>query len=376
MRRLTVLAASVSVLLVSAGAASPTPQMHAATQGRWVIRDLGTLGGKESEANALNDRGQVVGRADTMAKDKATPISHAFLWKNGKMRDLGTLGGKWSEAEGINDRGQVVGWSYTKKGDRRRAFLWQKGRMRELGTLGGEDSEAVAINERGQVIGYADTMAKDKDGDPISHAFLWQNGTMRDLGSLGGESSYARDTNNDGQIVGDAAIGAKDRFGDAIRHAFLWQNGKMTDLGTLGGPGSGAGAIDERGRVVGAAATKGKAKDALGDWRPIFHAFLWQNAKMRDLGTLRARGSSAHDINERSQIVGFAYNGRWYYSEGGWPLWPLGDAFLWQNGKMRDLGTLGGDESDAAAINERGEIVGEADTQSGKSHAVLWTYKP
>ena len=43
-------------------------------------------------------------------------------------------------------------------------------------------------------------------------------------------------------------------------------------------------------------------------------------------------------------------------------------AFLWQGGKLIDLGTLGGKESEAAAINERGQIVGGSDTRTG-SHA-------
>ena len=48
------------------------------------MTDLGTLGGKESEAVAINDRGQVVGWSQTKAKDKyGEPIAHAFLWQTG-----------------------------------------------------------------------------------------------------------------------------------------------------------------------------------------------------------------------------------------------------------------------------------------------------
>ena len=69
--------------------------------------DLGTLGGSNSYAQALNDRGQVVGFSN-LAGD---PWSyHAFSWTSGDgMIDLGTLGGGSSIAYAVNDLGQVVG---------------------------------------------------------------------------------------------------------------------------------------------------------------------------------------------------------------------------------------------------------------------------
>jgi len=49
-----------------------------------------------------------------------------------------------------------------------------------------------------------------------------------------------------------------------------------------------------------------------------------------------------------------------------------GHAFIWSDGTMRDLGTLGGDWSLALAINEKGHVTGEAKVASGSVHAVLW----
>ena len=46
--------------------------------------------------------------------------------------------------------------------------------------------------------------------------------------------------------------------------------------------------------------------------------------------------------------------------------------FAWLGGRMIDLGTLGGDNSDTAAINNRNQIVGWADKRR-RTHAVLWT---
>jgi probable HAF family extracellular repeat protein len=87
------------------------------------MRDLGTLGGPNSEPRAINERGQIVGGSDTTARDKkGNAIRHAFVWENGKLTDLGTLGGS-SEAVAINERGQIIGWSETKSGAAH-AVLW------------------------------------------------------------------------------------------------------------------------------------------------------------------------------------------------------------------------------------------------------------
>ena len=40
---------------------------------------------------------------------------------------------------------------------------------------------------------------------------------------------------------------------------------------------------------------------------------------------------------------------------------------------MQDLGTLGGTSTKATAINVRGQIIGDADTAQGETHAFLWT---
>ena len=70
------------------------------------MRDLGTLGGTDSRAFAINNAAQVAGVFGT-----PEAASHAFITgPNGMgMRNLGTLGGNGSYAAGINDAGQVVG---------------------------------------------------------------------------------------------------------------------------------------------------------------------------------------------------------------------------------------------------------------------------
>ena len=103
--------------------------------------------------------------------------------------------------------------------------------MTDLGTFGGATSEAYGINDLGQVVGAADLT----NAVNWRHAFLYTNGVMTDLGVLGNyvtgfgtySTSIALGINNAGRIVGKSYTTAG-RF-----HAFLYDQGQMTDLGVL-----------------------------------------------------------------------------------------------------------------------------------------------
>ena len=99
------------------------------------MKNLGTLGGTVSSANALNDSGEVTGWSDTIGFHK----SHAFVWMNDgtPMKDLGTLGGTASVANDINISGEVTGWANTGDTSVKHAFLWRNdgARMKDLNKL-------------------------------------------------------------------------------------------------------------------------------------------------------------------------------------------------------------------------------------------------
>jgi probable HAF family extracellular repeat protein len=119
------------------------------------MMDLGTLGGPNSVAVAVNGAGQVVGWSDTTFE--SDPPVHAFSWtRTGGMVDLGTLGGTTSVAVAVNAVGQVVGTSLLPNG-RERAFSWTAASgMLNLGTVEqGSDSRAHALNDKGEIVGVA-----------------------------------------------------------------------------------------------------------------------------------------------------------------------------------------------------------------------------
>src|SRR6185369_9265698 len=73
-----------------------------------VAVDLDTLGGRFSQASAVNADGMVVGRSSI---DGYGAVSHAFAWTEHEgMRDLGTLGGNASWANAVTDAGVVSGY--------------------------------------------------------------------------------------------------------------------------------------------------------------------------------------------------------------------------------------------------------------------------
>ena len=93
-----------------------------------AITDLGALGGDpvtNSIASAINNNGQVVGASSTGSTNLLTD---AVLYSNGTITDLGSLGGSDSEAEAVNDSGVVVGYATTPGDAAQVASLYRTGR--------------------------------------------------------------------------------------------------------------------------------------------------------------------------------------------------------------------------------------------------------
>ena len=301
-------------------------RIHAVPTPSYLVTDLGTLGGAQSEALAINDLAQVVGSAQ-----RSDGTTHAFFFDGSTVKDLGTIGGPNSVATGVNDRGQIVGRSDSVIGNVK-GFVITNGVRRSLGTLGGSNSAANAISPLGDVVGSATTT-----NNVATRAFLLHDGTMKSLGTLGGRNSVATAINGSGEIVGSSSIA-----GNATTHAFIYRNGAMTDIGTLGGSSEAFG-INVFAEIVGRSAPAGAAT----------HAFLFSGGSMRDLGTLGGANSQALAINDLSEVVGASEVAGAAGTH----------AFLYQRGTMIDLNTLlppgsGWVLESANGINSSREITG------------------
>lgn len=261
------------------------------------------------------------------------------------------------------------------------------------------------VNNVGTLAGWADTSTPDPYGSPlcfngdcyVSHAFRWRNGVKTDLGALpGGWSSASSWVSANGLIVGASQNGETDPLdpGYPEDRAVLWRNSKIIDLGTLpeGGYESGAESVNSRGQVVGWALntvsdpySMGLLSSLYNYYEPFYavqtRAFLWEDeVGMLDLGTL-GTGTDAYAmaINESGQVIGISYTNSTpnqvptTCSYNG-SLMPTQDPFLWENGTMIDLGTLGGTCGFPFAINNHGHVVGVSDLAGDQTaHPFLWT---
>lgn len=219
--------------------------------------------------------------------------------------------------------------------------IWHQGITTEA------PSGSRKITDEGVVFGYLG------EQDP-QEIFRWENGTRILVGTTpnSGATDYISGINSNGVVVswGPSHSGYR---------GCTWSaDDGVTIIDTLGGRDSYANAISNSGYVVGSSHVNSDLSSR--------HPFRYSpDGGMVDLGTLGGEPASAEAINEKGEIAG------WSYDENG-----NKRAFLWneENGIV-SLGSMG-DESEAHALNENGQVVGQfswgSDPFNQETHAFIW----
>jgi probable HAF family extracellular repeat protein len=190
--------------------------------------------------------------------------------------------------------------------------------------------------------------------------------TITDMGSLGFGESVPYGINATGQVTGLSYTSSTYKYscGYPVRtctahtyHAFLYSNGTMTDLGTLSGHNSQGNAINLSGQVAGASNTSKGGTDAT----------LWTGKKASDLGALAPLAGSysiAYGINDSGQVVG------------SWGTNASSQPFLYSNGAITALpepSDFTASGCQARGINNTGQIAGICADANGNGHLVRWS---
>jgi probable HAF family extracellular repeat protein len=289
----------------------------------------------------LSERGHVVftEEATTGAAD-----FRAVRWHRGRTTDL--TPDDWDEntsPTAVNRRGQVTGSRWSDAG----GFVWSHGTLTTLRGAPGTVVAATDIDDRGRIL----VGERPVDGFTWRAAIIDGNRKITSPLLPDGDTMNPVAINNHHEVVG-GAINAPT--------AYLWRVGRQpVELRPPGAYKSQALEINERGSVLVVSVNE------LG----FEQLFLWRRGRLTDLGNLGGRtgyvyplrAQAADQLNEHDQVAASSETASGEVH-----------AFLWSDGEMRDLGTLGGAESRAHGINDRGEVVGESQTASGETHAFLW----
>ena len=309
-------------------------------------------------ATAINSSGQVVGHNS----------SNGFLYSNGNRISLGN-----SFPSGINSAGLIVGDIAFPDPFSEAVATWANGVWTPLQNpihpvfVGSYSSSSFSnsgnlINDSGEVTGSGQMI-----GGPASGStFLYSSPlNVIDIGNVpNGTDPLPIAINNSGQIVGYTTIPNPTNPSQQIGVPFLYSQGVMSLIPQLeaqnGASGTAISGINDLGQIVGQIGFQ----PAQGVFN--YHGFVFSGGSLTDIGALSGNASSiALGINNHGVIVGLSSLPE--------------HAVVYANGQMSDLNSLvinpvpGMTLTEARAVNDNGQIIGDATAADGSAHAFLLT---
>jgi probable HAF family extracellular repeat protein len=245
--------------------------------------------------------------------------------------------GSWKQPVAVNDAGTLVAHSVRKY----QPLVNGGGKWKHL-PIEGTWGWPVAVNAHDLIVGF------DETGWNTGVAVAWKAGQRIELAGIPptGQPAGVAD---DGTVVG-SVYGA---FGES--YGFTWKDGLLTRLPGLGGGDAYAYAVDPKAAFIG-----GQARTPDGS----SHAFLLDDAGIRDLGTLNhvSGDSLVRAVNRLGHAAAMSmYDGSGNYA-----------AAYWTGRTLVDLGIHdGGVFSATTAINDADDVL--AYGSDGLGH-VLFLY--
>ena len=155
-------------------------------------------------------------------------------------------------------------------------------------------------------------------------------------------------------------------------------DGRNIDLGTLGKPDGNSwinwGGINNRGEAAGMSETSAPdpdGEDVCGFGTHLTCVpFFWRDGHMSALPTVGGNNGQASAINDRGEVAGYAETP---VVDSGCPPYKTTSAVLWEKGNAQALPTVGGDPDGVAfGINDQGQAVGYSGSCIAATHAVMW----
>ena len=268
-----------------------------------------------------------------------------------------------SQASSINDEGDVVGTAYYgSTGSTYYTFFYsgtgQQPQMTIINSLysntpglaGAGDSQPTGLGATGEVSGVV------YNSSHVARAFLYENKDLTDLGTLGAANngSFGYGVNDSGMVVGGSFVDS------SVENVFS-DSGAMANLQKPTGAFSAYGQfVDDSGQIVGYSNASGGQAFFYDPTDQIYTTIALPSGGSSTATAMSPSGQVA------GQAQGTVYQQAFVFNPTTLVTTDIGTT--WSTSHNNPPGA-----SIATAINDVGEIVGQADVASGQNDAVVFT---